>query len=174
MKQKISDCVLNYSNLCTRILKNFAPEYYVVRKSFKLDYTESRNTHRGGIYAKGPGFNLCGQDFVRQYKAYQLGSDIGMFTEYKSFAKDPIIGSAYVENWKQYVGLTVGHEVAHAVQRYLEKVRKLERSDPHGDFFKKIYQILRLELNKELPDQMFAKEKYSLVLKRIKEVEYET
>ena len=172
MKQQISDCVLHYSNNCTKLLKDFAPEYYVVKKIVKVDYSPNRKTHRGGIYAKGPGFNLAGDSllyFANQQKKY----GVIHFMEYKSFEKDPIIGSAFTDDWESYVALTVGHEVSHAVQLYIEKMRKLERGAPHGDFFKKIYTMLRIELNRQLPDQKAAQKEFQDLLKSVRKIEYE-
>ena len=72
------------------------------------------------------------------------------------------------------MGLVVGHEAAHAAQYYTENVRKLPRSVAHGDFFKKIYNIIRMELNKELPDQFIKQKEYQDLLKSIRKIEYAT
>jgi hypothetical protein len=166
----INKCVLEYANKCTKALKNFSSEFYVVQKSYKIDYSLKRAYHRGGMYDKGPGFNMCGADFARHYRTYKLGY-IGMFQEYPALANDPIIGSAYIDTWQQYVMLTVGHEMAHACQQYVEQLKKMVRGSAHGEYFQKIYQIIRLELNKELPDQVMSAEKYARLLKSIKKRE---
>ena len=173
MKSEILECVSHYNNSCTKALKTFAPEYYVVQKNVKVDWAISRSTHRGGLYAKGPGMNLAGNSFLKFINSYKKHG-IVYFQEYKSYEKDPIIGSAFADKWETYVGLVVGHEAAHAAQYYTENVRKLPRSVAHGDFFKKIYNIIRMELNKELPDQFIKQKEYQDLLKSIRKIEYAT
>lgn len=171
MKSEILECVQHYNNSCTKILRDFAPEYYVVPKTVKVDWSTSRSTHRGGLYAKGPGMNLAGDSFLTFIKSFKKHG-IVYFQEYKSYEKDPIIGSAFADKWETYVGLVVGHEAAHAAQYYTETVRKLPRSAPHGPFFKQIYTMIRRELNKELPDQLIEQKKYQDLLKSIRKIEY--
>ena len=173
MKSEILECIQHYNNSCTKILKDFAPEYYVVQKNVKVDWATSRTTHRGGLYAKGPGMNLAGDSFLT-FSNFCKKHGIVYFKEYKSYETDPVIGSAFIDKWETYVGLVVGHEASHAAQRYLEQVRKLPRSAPHGPAFKKIYTMIRMELNKELPDQRIEQKKYQNLLKSIKEIEYAT
>lgn len=173
MKSEILECVQHYNNSCTKILRDFAPEYYVVPKKVKVDWATSRSTHRGGLYAKGPGINLAGNSFLEFIRSFKKHG-IVYFQEYKSYEKDPIIGSAFADKWETYVGLVVGHEASHAAQYYTQSVRKLPRTTPHGDLFKKIYTLIRIELNKELPDQVVKQKEYKDLLKSIRIIEYAT
>jgi hypothetical protein len=172
LKQQIKECVEHFSSLSIGLLKEYTPEFYAEpRKIIKIDYAKNRTVHRGGLYSQGPGINLAGRGIEQYISSHKL---VGLvyFQEYASFSKDPIIGSAYMYKWETYVGLIVAHEIAHAAQRYTEFVRLLDRTEPHGHHFKSIYKVLRSHINKELPDQVVAKQKYTKVLQEAKRIEY--
>ena len=72
------------------------------------------------------------------------------FTEYRSFADDPVIGTiSNCDDRELLLKCLVAHEVAHHIQmryglftRYLKKTYR----KPHGDAFKTIYRELRRTL----------------------------
>lgn len=78
-----------------------------------------------------------------------------VFEEYEWYANDKDIGECMVNGWKDYVRLTIAHEVSHCVefgQEYLshdDKKRLIERfgkstmDNSHGECFQKIYKLLR-------------------------------
>ena len=72
------------------------------------------------------------------------------FTEYRSFADDPVIGSIKdCDDRELLLKALVAHEVAHHIQsRYGSWTRYLKSTyrKPHGDAFKTIYRELRRTL----------------------------
>lgn len=79
---------------------------------------------------------------------YRLG--FTSFTEYRSFAGDPVIGSTGdCDDRELLLKCLVAHEVAHHIQfrygRYTRYLKKTYRK-PHGDAFKTIYRELRRTL----------------------------
>jgi len=72
------------------------------------------------------------------------------FTEYRSFADDPVIGSIKdCDDRELLLKCLVAHEVAHHIQsRYGAWTRYLKNTyrKPHGDAFKTIYRELRRTL----------------------------
>jgi len=72
------------------------------------------------------------------------------FTEYRSFADDPVIGSIIdCDDRELLLKCLVAHEVAHHIQsRYGAWTRYLKNTyrKPHGDAFKTIYRELRRTL----------------------------
>jgi hypothetical protein len=148
-------------------LKNHYPDFCAVKIGVKIDFSSRRTSHRGGWYAKGPTVNMAANYFLLDYSLV----GIRKFTEYPSFGLDPVIGHAYYEDVKHNILLATGHEVAHACQYHEKKMRKLENNTPHGLLFKEIYRIIRLEINKCLPDQKKAKNLYNSFLLSIKKRE---
>ena len=72
-----------------------------------------------------------------------------VFYEYKSFAKDPVIGEFETTNKELVMLAVVAHEVAHHIQmRYGPFTRYLKKTyrKAHGDAFKAIYRELRRTL----------------------------
>jgi hypothetical protein len=72
-----------------------------------------------------------------------------VLNEYKSFAKDPVIGEFETMNKELVMLAVVAHEVAHHIQmRYGPFTRYLRKTyrKAHGDAFKAIYRELRRTL----------------------------
>jgi predicted SprT family Zn-dependent metalloprotease len=86
--------------------------------------------------------------------------------EYPSFDSSPIIGGFYAEDPDLALGMTVCHEMAHAVQFYRVVVLGSQRCKPHGPDFKTPYANIRAAIfNKLLPNQVTAKKQYEELLK---------
>lgn len=64
----------------------------------------------------------------------------GEFTEYASYAADPVIGSRWVQNPEEALMLTLGHELAHYVVALMPSAAQHQ---PHGDMFKQVYRLIR-------------------------------
>ena len=82
-----------------------------------------------------------------QYYQFRKGS--GEYIEYKSFAKDPVIGNIHCRTNFQRLLLVVAHEVAHHVQyKYCPNVPRFKNTykKGHGDCFKAVYRYLRADL----------------------------
>ena len=117
--------------------------------SLKFDYAVTRRSHRGGMYAKGPGINLA----MRFFDTEEFTSFPRVFYEYPSFSKDKFIGSFLYLSEFHHVEAVILHEMAHAIQWYAYEVENF-RCKPHGPVFKKYYKALREELlNDKLPEQ---------------------
>ena len=159
------------TRLAKEALKKDYPDFYKISLVEKIDLSPSRVSHRGGKYAAGYGFNLAGHYFLVGLRCWKPGS-LKRFIEYKSYGKDPIIGDAIIDNVGQDIFLSVGHEVAHAAQRYVRDRDKLGRVEPHGDLFKHLYRIIRLGINHLLPDQKIAKSQYEDLVRKIKKREF--
>ena len=170
---EITKLVHKYVEASKDALRTFCPEFYYINLVTKVDFSTRRRSHRGGMYAKGPGISMAGSCFTQAYSYYKIDGGYSKFEEYPSFKRDPIIGSAFVNNLEQLIALNTGHEVAHACQWYLIFQDKLyaNKENGHGEFFQKIYQKIRLVLNKELPDQLEAQRSYNDFLKSIKKRE---
>lgn len=167
---KLPDLVSRY---IVDSLDTLNDEFKYLKVSARIDFSPKRVTHRGGLYAKGPGINLAGNLITNLYNNQKrVGSLLSKFNEYPSYSKDPIIGSVIITDWTQYVKLVVAHEVAHACQQYLRFRDKLENEAPHGTLFKSIYRTIRLSINSTLPDQIVYSKMYNDKLGFIKKVEY--
>jgi hypothetical protein len=169
-KDEIEAAVYTAVSFSRELVKDKYPDFYKQDLVIKLDWSKRRVTHRGGLYANGPGMNLAADCFVTAKYCYAPGG-YAFWHEYPSFNRDPIIGGAYIDHWSQSIMLVVGHEMAHSVQRFEEHTKKLTRSLPHGDRFKSVYTTIRLGMNKKLPDQLLAKREYQYLLERAKKRE---
>lgn len=162
--QEIKNSVHKYAKVSQEALKNLCPEFLYVDLVVKIDKNIDRSSHRGGLYAKGPGINMSLALFRDAYLTIRMTPQaIYECKEYAAYKENPIIGSIYTQDWRHVVMMCTGHEVAHAAQRYIQFRDKLEGVLPHGELFRKCYKEIRLVLNKELPDQTHMKE----VFKRI-------
>lgn len=113
---------------------------------YKLDWSLSRTSSRGGMYAKGPGINMAMAHLVPISSTYR-------YHEYASFDKDPYIGGFYSSRSYDKLEAVILHEIAHALQFFEYKKLNI-RCKPHGPIFKKYYRMLRGQfLNHKLPNQ---------------------
>ena len=73
-----------------------------------------------------------------------------VWTEYKSFDDDPVIGKIEVNDNSDILLCLVAHEVSHYVQytyrNWFPEYLKKEYRKPHGKTFQKIYRYLRADL----------------------------
>lgn len=125
-----------------------------------LDWSSTRRTSRGGWYATGPGINIAMSIVTKPrtipYRMY----------EYPSFDADPYIGGFYAEDPDLALGMTICHEMAHAVQFFRLVHLKAERDKPHGNSFRKPYAELRKKvLNHLLTHQSLYEERYKKLVK---------
>ena len=124
--------------------------------TIKLDWSERRKCHRGGMYAAGPGINLAMIFFARDFESKQA---VFTFKEYSSYEKDPVIGSFTSNTPELKLEATVVHECSHALQHWLAKKQGVKFA-PHGVEFKSIYSKLRKEfINPFIPKQSWTKQK---------------
>ena len=125
-----------------------------------LDWSPRRRSSRGGWYSSGPGINIA------MNIATKPKTNIYRMYEYPSFDSSPIIGGFYAEDPDLALGMTVCHEMAHAVQFYRLVVLGYQRGKPHGPDFKTPYANIRAAIfNKLLPNQVTAKKQYEELLK---------
>lgn len=127
----------------------------------RFDWSPSRRSSRGGIYASGPGINIA----LNWYPKTTI--DIGRFYEYRSFDSDPLIGGFFYRDPILKLQAIVVHEMAHTAQ-FFQYHKTGVRCKPHGPVFKKYYRELREEfINHLLPDQKTAKIEYEQIIKGI-------
>lgn len=106
---------------------------------------------------------IIGRAGVDQYSRPQMNLNlyrlvtypVVLYSEYKSLAGIPSIGSFRTTNWKEWLDALVLHEFAHVVQFSLKRQRTSLRikgdtferlgefENGHGVFFQRIYSILR-------------------------------
>lgn len=167
IKDAISQKVQHFAKESQSILKEKYPDFFFCNLVVRTDFSPRRTSHRGGLYVKGPGINIAGNELVYAYKGHiEL-----KFNEYASYANDPVIGNAFCKDWEQYTMLTVAHEMGHAAQDYICFRDKIENEEPHGRLFKSIYGLLRQTFNKRLIDQKEASSEYRSVINYAKKVE---
>jgi hypothetical protein len=125
-----------------------------------LDWSPRRRSSRGGWYATGPGINIamavtCKTRTV-PYRMY----------EYPSFNGDPVIGGFYAADPDLALGMTICHEMAHAVQFFRIIHLRKPRGKPHGIEFKEPYAKLRKAIfNHLITSEALYKEQYDALLK---------
>lgn len=145
--------VNNYALVVSRVMTEFC------RKRFKMgddwtpvvrcDFNPRRKRSWGGVRRVG------GRGNRRvPFMSLVLGRYVGdtahtTFSEYKRFAKDPVIGTFESTNWEMPLACLIAHEIAHCVQYTVKDPEVLKelgtRSNGHGQFWKNIYAILRQE-----------------------------
>lgn len=145
--------VHNYALVVSRVMTEFC------RKRFKLgddwtpvircDFNPRRKRSWGGLRRVG------GRGNPRvPFMSLVLGRYIGdapetTFNEYRRFASDPVIGTFEGTNWQMALACLIAHEIGHCVQftvRDEDVLKELGKpTSGHGDFWRKIYAILRQE-----------------------------
>ena len=120
----------------------------------KLDWRMDRKRSRGGVYSgrfrgygskgmvkreRGGTIHLAAYSYIPE--EWDMPGTM-MFTEYKSFARDPGIGDWECENWRSRLKLLVIHECAHASQLSLPWKDWTDRKG-HGALWKHIYRSAR-------------------------------
>jgi hypothetical protein len=127
-----------------------------------LDWSPRRTSSRGGWYATGPGINIAMNNFVKtRSKIYRM-------YEYPSFDDSSVIGGFYASDPNLAIGMTICHEMAHAVQFYRVLHLGNVRGKPHGEEFKIPYAMIRRAIfNKLLPDQVKMKQEYDALVNNI-------
>ena len=131
------------------------PKFVLAKRSF--DFSPSRRSSRGGMYADGPGINIAMHHYCKNYTGERL---IRVY-EYKSFDSSSVIGGFYTKDKYQKLDMVLLHELAHAVQYYAYRINNT-RCKPHGPIWKNIYKRLREEfLNPHLGDQVALKAEYN-------------
>jgi hypothetical protein len=163
--------VQKYVKVSQEALKDFCPEFYYVKPYVKTSTNIKRSTCYGGMDKSGPGISIAYSCINRWWLQQRVHDNYVLFKEYSHMAKDPIIGSAFVTTKEQLIALITGHEMSHACQSYIELRDKI-RDRAHGPLFQKIYNKVRLVINKGLPDQIEAQVGYNKFLKSIKQREW--
>ena len=131
------------------------PKFVLAKRGY--DFSPSRRSSRGGMYADGPGINMAMHHYCKNYTGERL---IRVY-EYKSFDSSSTIGGFYTKNKFQKLEMVLLHELAHAVQYYAYRINNT-RCKPHGAIWKNIYKRLREEfLNPYLGDQVALKAEYN-------------
>jgi hypothetical protein len=129
--------------------KDFSVNKYI------LDWKTNRRSSRGGWYSTGPGINIAMSIATRD-----RGKVFRMY-EYASFDANSFIGGFYATDNNLALGMTICHEMAHAVQFYRIFALGYKRGAPHGPDFRNPYKTLRHRvLNNKLPNQQLIKKQY--------------
>ena len=146
VKPREHKLVVNFAKQCLREIckKQHEIEYrgkpVVYAEAIKR--LEVRTKYRGQS-SYGSAAHICID--MRRYRQSFIS-----FTEYRSFADDPVIGSIKdCDDRELLLKALVAHEVAHHIQsRYGSWTRYLKNTyrKPHGDAFKTIYRELRRTL----------------------------
>ncbi len=124
-----------------------------------LDWSPRRKTSRGGWYATGPGINIAMNNFIKPR------TEVFRVYEYPSFDSAPFIGGFYASDPNLVIGMTICHEMAHAVQFYRVLQLGYPRGKPHGEDFKQPYSLIRRAIfNKLLPNQVKMKQEYEKLI----------
>jgi hypothetical protein len=127
-----------------RLPANWAP-------SVKMDWSENRSRSRGGAGGKGlyedGGLSLA---MRRRVPADGVGVGPFEFIEYASIARRSDIGTLKSDDWRDCLRALVAHELAHAVQRSIERTARKAKAPsdpslrkPHGVGWQRIYALLR-------------------------------
>jgi len=82
-----------------------------------------------------------------QLEIYQEGAEL---TEYASFNGDEVIGGRWVQNEEEALLMILGHELAHHVVCCKWDRREVK---PHGEEFKRVYRLIRLQAVNPLLDE---------------------
>ena len=146
VKPREHKLVVNFAKQCLREIckKQHEIEYRgkPVVYAEALKRLEVRTKYRGQS-SYGSAAHICID--MRRYRQSFIS-----FTEYRSFADDPVIGSIKdCDDRELLLKALVAHEVAHHIQsRYGSWTRYLKNTyrKPHGDAFKTIYRELRRTL----------------------------
>ena len=146
VKPREHKLVVNFAKQCLREIckKQHEIEYRgkPVVYAEALKRLEVRTKYRGQS-SYGSAAHICID--MRRYRQSFIS-----FTEYRSFADDPVIGSIKdCDDRELLLKALVAHEVAHHIQsRYGSWTRYLKSTyrKPHGDAFKTIYRELRRTL----------------------------
>lgn len=147
IKQSWNRVAVDWVVKCEREINTWAGLDKFKLAKLTTDWSLSRRSSRGGMYAAGPGINLAMATLVEPknsvYRVY----------EYPSFDSDPEIGGFYTDKNTHRLAMLVCHEMAHAVQFYSAKYLNMPIDRPHGDTFKRPYRKLRVKLlNPEIPN----------------------
>lgn len=92
-------------------------------------------------------------------EGYESGAE---FTEYASYADDPVIGSRWAQNVDEALLLTLAHELAHHV---VNLAYRHDGVKPHGEEFKKVYRLIRSTALNPLLDE-FARDAHDIARAR--------
>lgn len=145
--------VQNYTLAVSRLMTEFA------RKRFNLgdewtpvvrpDFNPKRKRSWGGRR------NVGGQGkrmvpFMSLVLARYVGPNAEtVFSEYKRFEKDPVIGTFEGANWQMALACLIAHEIAHCVQYTVHDTDIVKglggHKRGHGQFWQNIYTIFRKE-----------------------------
>jgi hypothetical protein len=131
--------------ICMRHLK---------KKEYEMKLT-TQDVHNAvkhlNVYRRRNGRSSAGYRNINiNVDCWQFGNKV--WTEYKSFKKDPIIGEIKVNDKLDTLLCLVAHEVSHYVQythgsKMPQHLRSRKSNDRgHGDCFKTIYRYLRRDL----------------------------
>ena len=130
--------VVKYAKQCIRQLNKVEYELPNIARRRLLVITKARGQRSYGGYG----------EITIDVTRYRKGCTTGY--EYKSYAKDPVIGSIVNQSPDNCLLLTVAHEISHYVQHtYVGEMKDFMRSamqKPHGKGFKTLYGWLRRDL----------------------------
>ena len=154
-KESLEVSVYRWVSKCEDVISTWTDCADFALHKCVLDWSPRRRSSRGGWYATGPGINIAMNIIAKPrtdpYRMY----------EYQSFDTDPIIGGFYATDPDLALGMTVCHEMAHAVQFFRVVQLGQPRDKPHGLAFKQPYSKLRAAiLNPLLHSQSLYKERY--------------
>lgn len=159
-KEELEVAAYRWVSKCEDIINTWSDCADFVLHKCVLDWSPRRRSSRGGWYSTGPGINIamaiaC-KTRTTPYRMY----------EYPSFDGDPVIGGFYSADPDLALGMTICHEMAHAVQFFRIKHLEQPRGKPHGEQFKTPYSLLRKTiLNPLIHSEALYKEQYDKLVK---------
>lgn len=145
--------VHNYALVVSRVMTEFCRRRFNLGEDWtpvvRCDFNPRRRRSWGGLRRVGGRDNPCVPFMSLVLSRYVGGQAQTVYNEYKRFASDPVIGSFNATNWEMALAALIAHEIAHCVQFTVKDPEVLkELGEPtkgHGDFWRKIYAILRQE-----------------------------
>jgi hypothetical protein len=158
-KEQLELSAYRWVSKCEDVISTWSDCSEFVLHKCVLDWSSRRRSSRGGWYATGPGINIAmaitSKPRTSPYRMY----------EYPSFDADPIIGGFYSDDPDLALGMTICHEMAHAVQFFRVKHLGKPRGKPHGVDFKTPYALLRKALiNPHIHSEALYKELYEKMI----------
>jgi hypothetical protein len=159
-KEALEVSAYRWVSKCEDVISSWSDCKEFVLHKCVLDWSPRRRSSRGGWYSTGPGINIAMAITTKPktipYRMY----------EYPSFDSDSVIGGFYSEDLDLALGMTICHEMAHAVQFFRVIHLKKPRGKPHGPDFKTPYSMLRKALiNPHIHSQTLYKERYDKLVK---------
>jgi hypothetical protein len=121
------------------------------KPTVRISWSENRSRSRGGKGSRGLYGGYGGISIVLAHRVPKDGLGGGRHLEYSHIEKEPVIGAFTTLDWRNTVRAVVAHEVAHAIQHWLQwhgtgRHRRIDYRTPHGIGWQRLYALLRHEV----------------------------